>query len=87
MRQRCSNVNEQQLWHGTSYNVVEQICHQNFDWRLCSGNTAYGQGCYFAKDASYSQGYVVADSANIFYMFLADVLVGEYAQVVSVNTK
>ena len=81
MQQKMQKVNECQLWHGTDFRIIEQICHQNFDWRLCSSSAAFGQGCYFARDASYSQSFVTADANGILYMFLADVLVGDCAQV------
>ncbi|ESO10764.1 hypothetical protein HELRODRAFT_167262 [Helobdella robusta] len=51
-------VNEKNLFHGTSKEAVEAICRTNFDWRLCgSHGTMYGQGSYFARDASYSHMY------------------------------
>jgi len=74
------NVNERQLWHGTSFNLVDTICQQNFDWRL-NTNHAYGQGSYFARDASYSSGFSKGDSNGLMSMFYADVLVGQYAKV------
>ena len=40
--------------------------------------TVYGQGCYFARDASYSNRY--ADSKPIKYMYLVRILVGEFTQ-------
>jgi len=40
---------------------------------------AYGQGSYFACQASYSHNYAGSDSSNYRYMFLARVLVGDYA--------
>lgn len=51
-------VNEQQLYHGTDTSVVDAICKKGFDWRVCGKNgTMYGQGTYFAVNASYSHQY------------------------------
>lgn len=51
-------VNEQQLYHGTDSSVVDAICKKGFDWRVCGKNgTMYGQGTYFAVNASYSHQY------------------------------
>ncbi|XP_071941022.1 protein mono-ADP-ribosyltransferase PARP12-like [Antedon mediterranea] len=71
---------ERRLWHGTRDYHAQAICQQNFDFR-CSGSssgTAYGQGSYFARDASYSTGYARAANDGRRFMFLAKVLVGEY---------
>lgn len=38
-------VNQQYLFHGTDVSLVEAICEQNFDWRMCGVHgTAYGKG-------------------------------------------
>ncbi len=38
-------VNEQYLFHGTDESLIEAICEQNFDWRMCGVHgTAYGRG-------------------------------------------
>lgn len=38
-------VNEQYLFHGTDESLIEAICEQNFDWRMCGVHgTAYGKG-------------------------------------------
>lgn len=38
-------VNQQYLFHGTEASLVEAICEQNFDWRMCGVHgTAYGKG-------------------------------------------
>ncbi|XP_078232347.1 protein mono-ADP-ribosyltransferase PARP12 isoform X2 [Pogona vitticeps] len=72
------DVDERQLFHGTSKSHVDAICQQNFDWRICGVHgTAYGKGSYFARDASYSDNYSKSDS-TIKTMFLAKVLVGEF---------
>ncbi|XP_060632846.2 protein mono-ADP-ribosyltransferase PARP12-like [Anolis sagrei] len=75
------DVDERQLFHGTNGSHVDAICQQNFDWRICGVHgTAYGKGSYFARDASYSDRY--SDSTNKI-MFLARVLVGEFAMGMS----
>ena len=73
---------EKFLFHGTSHDVVDAICFQNFDFRVCGKNgTNYGKGVYFSKSASYSHRYSTADSKCHYFMFLANVLVGKYAMV------
>lgn len=88
------NENEKRLFHGTSPESVEEICKENFDWRMCGKNaTKFGEGSYFAVNASYSHNYATKDVAvNASYsgiystrdspqfMFLAKVLVGSYTQ-------
>ena len=73
---------EKKLFHGTRPEIVDNICKENFDWRLYGRNTTvYGQGSYFAQNASYSDSY--ATDENNFtsrFMFLADVLVGSYVE-------
>ncbi|KAF7240649.1 Protein mono-ADP-ribosyltransferase PARP12 [Varanus komodoensis] len=76
-------VDERQLFHGTSENHIDAICQQNFDWRICGVHgTAYGKGSYFARDASYSDNYSRSNS-SLKTMFLAKVLVGEFTNGVS----
>ena len=38
----------------------------------------YGQGCYFARDASYSNQYASADPQGVKRMYVVRVLTGEY---------
>uniref|UniRef100_A0A3Q1FPB5 Poly (ADP-ribose) polymerase family, member 12a n=1 Tax=Acanthochromis polyacanthus TaxID=80966 RepID=A0A3Q1FPB5_9TELE len=74
-------VNEQYLFHGTDESLIEAICEQNFDWRMCGVHgTAYGKGSYFAKDASYSDRYAKIRGTPNKIMFVALVLVGEYTK-------
>ncbi|XP_035521379.1 protein mono-ADP-ribosyltransferase PARP12 [Morone saxatilis] len=74
-------VNQQYLFHGTDESLIEAICEQNFDWRMCgSHGTAYGKGSYFAKDASYSNRYASIKKSLNKIMFVALVLVGEYTK-------
>ena len=71
--------NEKQLFHGTSPDVVDAICKQNFDWRVCGKKgTKYGKGSYFATNASYSHSYADSGSDGSRFMFLARVLVGSF---------
>ena len=66
------------LFHGTTPDVVDAICKHNFDHRLRGKNgTQYGEGSYFAVDASYSNNYSSDDDEKTRYMFLASVLTGE----------
>ncbi|XP_072290835.1 protein mono-ADP-ribosyltransferase PARP12 [Eucyclogobius newberryi] len=72
-------VNEKHLFHGTDKSIVEAICDQNFDWRMCGVHgTAYGKGSYFAQDASYSNKYATGHRGKV--MFVALVLVGDYTK-------
>lgn len=71
--------NEKRLFHGTSPDVVDAICKQNFDWRVCGKKgTKYGKGSYFATNASYSHSYADSGSDGSRFMFLARVLVGSF---------
>ncbi|XP_053574903.1 uncharacterized protein LOC128664168 isoform X1 [Bombina bombina] len=70
---------ECQLFHGTDHSHLSTICHHNFDWRICGTHgTLYGQGSYFARDASYSHSYSSPDSRGRRSMFVARVLVGDF---------
>ncbi|KAG8142742.1 putative Zinc finger CCCH-type antiviral protein [Naja naja] len=72
-------IDERLLFHGTNPSSLKAICTDNFDWRLCGTNgTVYGKGSYFARDASYSDNYSQAKEDEK-AMFLAQVLVGEFA--------
>ena len=74
-------LNEKRLFHGTSPETVEAICKQNFDWRLHGKKaTVYGEGSYFALNASYSDAYAKEDTNSCRFMFVAKVLVGSYTK-------
>ncbi|KAG8012473.1 Poly [ADP-ribose] polymerase 12 [Nibea albiflora] len=74
-------VNQQYLFHGTDHALIEAICEQNFDWRMCGVHgTAYGKGSYFARDASYSDRYSSIKHSLNKVMFVALVLVGDYTK-------
>lgn len=80
-RRNQRQVDEKRLFHGTSPGTVEAICKQNFDWRLHGKNaTVYGEGSYFAVNASYSHAYAKRDADLSQFMFLARVLVGSYTE-------
>ncbi|XP_044137269.1 zinc finger CCCH-type antiviral protein 1-like isoform X2 [Bufo gargarizans] len=73
------DVKEIRLFHGTEKKHIDAICNDNFDWRICGTHgIVYGQGSYFARDASYSHNYSIATSTGTRMMFVARVLVGEY---------
>eukprot|EP00079_Xenopus_tropicalis_P031808 XP_017945579.1 PREDICTED: poly [ADP-ribose] polymerase 12 [Xenopus tropicalis] len=73
------DVEERQLFHGTSDSHIDAICQQNFDWRICGAHgTMYGKGSYFARDASYSHTYTNYRVSQSRVMFLGRVLVGEF---------
>ncbi|XP_030645814.1 protein mono-ADP-ribosyltransferase PARP12-like isoform X2 [Chanos chanos] len=70
-------VFDRYLFHGTDPSLVDAICEQNFDWRICGVHgTLYGKGSYFARDAVYSDKYASSSNGRK-TMFLALVLVGE----------
>ena len=70
------------LYHGTSHEVADAICFQNFDFRLCGRHgTMYEKGAYFSTSARYSQQYSEPDLNGHYHMFIAQVLVGRYAEV------
>ena len=85
MERAGASANEKWLYHGSIPTVIKDICVQNLDWRLCGLNaTAYGKGSYFALNASYSHKYAKSDSEGCQYMFLAQVLVGQFTQVINI---
>ncbi|XP_071944895.1 protein mono-ADP-ribosyltransferase PARP12-like [Antedon mediterranea] len=73
-------VEELQLFHGTMQDKVDDICRDNFDFRLSGTRVGhvYGQGAYFAKSAKYSNDYAEKDSVGRKRMFVARILVGSY---------
>ncbi|XP_073506585.1 zinc finger CCCH-type antiviral protein 1-like isoform X2 [Phyllobates terribilis] len=73
------DVKEIRSFHGTDSTHIDAICNQNFDWRICGTHgTVYGQGSYFARDASYSHNYSTPTSSRSRAMFVARILVGDY---------
>ena len=81
MKKRLNATNydkiERKLFHGTSSDVIDAICKQNFDHRVHGKNgTKYGEGSYFAVNASYSKSYT--SGKEIRFIFLVSVLTGDY---------
>ena len=71
------------LFRGTSdHKAAKAIFHQNFYPHLHGKNgTRYGQGAYFARDASYSSRYSEPEGTDkTCIMFLANVIVGTYTK-------
>ncbi|XP_022604820.1 TCDD-inducible poly [ADP-ribose] polymerase-like [Seriola dumerili] len=70
---------ERHLFHGTTKDASEDICHNNFDPRLAGVNgTSLGFGSYFATTASFSYNFSAkGGSDQLRHMFLAKVLVGK----------
>ncbi|CAL4108850.1 unnamed protein product, partial [Meganyctiphanes norvegica] len=77
-----ARVNIQQLFHGTSINVIDAICAENFDPRLHGTATGqnFGQGAYFSPYSKVSDHYCKMDDLGNSYMFIARVAVGNTIQ-------
>ena len=76
-------ANEQQLYHGTSSDLVEVIASDNFDFRIAGERVGalYGNGAYFASTAKYSDLYAQKNpSTGLKSMFIAKVLVGKICE-------
>ena len=73
-------ANELHLYHGTQPEIVQNIVHDNFDFRIAGSRVGalYGDGSYFATTAKYSDLYASQDS-NTGYktIFVAKVLAGK----------
>ncbi|XP_070710334.1 protein mono-ADP-ribosyltransferase TIPARP-like [Pempheris klunzingeri] len=69
---------EKHLFHGTTKEASEDICHNNFDPRMAGVNgTFHGFGTYFATAASFSNTFTARWGPDeVRHMFLAKVLVG-----------
>jgi poly [ADP-ribose] polymerase 10/14/15 len=76
--------NEMWLFHGTQPDSVEKIVAEGFNRSFAGYNaTAYGEGCYFAKNSSYSIDYAGrrkngGDGHR--FMFLARALIGTFTK-------
>ncbi|KAM9846070.1 protein mono-ADP-ribosyltransferase TIPARP-like [Aulostomus maculatus] len=70
---------ERHLFHGTTRDAAEDICHNNFDPRVAGVNgTSLGYGSYFATAASLSDNFSAkGEPGGVRHMFLAKVLVGK----------
>jgi hypothetical protein len=76
-------ADERLLFHGTDEAAANCIALTSFNRSLCGKNaTAYGQGVYFARDASYSADntYSRPNADGVKHVFLSRVLVGTYAK-------
>ena len=52
-----SGLNEMTLFHGTTMNAAEDIIRHGFNRSFCRSSSLYGQGVYFAKEASLAATY------------------------------
>ncbi|XP_019641150.1 PREDICTED: poly [ADP-ribose] polymerase 14-like isoform X1 [Branchiostoma belcheri] len=81
-RKTCARRNiEELLYHGTAAEAVDNINQGGFNRSYCGKNaTAYGDGVYFAKHASYSaqDTYSPPDAQGDKHIYQARVIVGEY---------
>ncbi|XP_041057609.1 poly(ADP-ribose) polymerase family member 14-related sequence 1 isoform X2 [Carcharodon carcharias] len=76
-------INEKILFHGTAQNTLNSISHHGFNRSYAGRNaTAYGNGTYFAVDASYSaaETYARIDANGLKHMYRARVLTGVYCR-------
>ncbi|XP_066956930.1 protein mono-ADP-ribosyltransferase PARP12-like isoform X2 [Macrobrachium rosenbergii] len=75
-------VKKQYLFHGTDPLTVNQICEENFDWRLSGSKNGrlFGCGTYFSTDPHYSLQYTRPDQMGHRYLFVAQVAVGTKTQ-------
>ncbi|KAG2386789.1 hypothetical protein C9374_001824 [Naegleria lovaniensis] len=76
-----------QLFHGTrgTNPILIYNGQDGFDMRF-SASGMWGQGIYFAKNASYSNSYGFTSENNTKKMFFADVLLGDYVETPSNNS-
>ncbi|KAM4626889.1 protein mono-ADP-ribosyltransferase PARP14-like [Discoglossus pictus] len=71
--------NEKQLFHGTSPDTIKHVIQNGYNRSYAGKNAAcYGNGTYFAVNASYSASdvYSKPDTNGYKYMYLAQVLTG-----------
>ncbi|XP_052759768.1 uncharacterized protein LOC128202731 isoform X3 [Mya arenaria] len=80
-RNKGVDVEERQLFFGTSNDTVEAIYRQGFDFRLngTASGARYGKGSYFATTAKYSHCYTDRQKETM-GMFVSKVLVGDYTK-------
>lgn len=73
-----SNANEIFLWHGGPWDAVDQICKEGFDWKYRGANQGcmFGQGIYFAPNASKCDQYSLQSEGGTKCMLLARVMLG-----------
>jgi hypothetical protein len=75
-------ANEMWLFHGTQPASVDKIIAEGFNRSFAGYNaTAFGEGCYFAKNSHYSMAYTSRRKRDSHrFMFLARTLVGTFAK-------
>ncbi|KAM9305745.1 protein mono-ADP-ribosyltransferase PARP14-like [Gastrophryne carolinensis] len=76
-----STTNEMEIFHGTDSSYIQHINLHGFNRSYAGRNAAaYGNGTYFAINASYSASstYARPDASGQKHMYLARVLTGEY---------
>ncbi|XP_045599153.2 protein mono-ADP-ribosyltransferase PARP12-like [Procambarus clarkii] len=73
-----SLLNEQYLFHGIKHSVIDEICCNNFDWRLFGSNTSnvYGQGEHFSNKVSILNTVCQTNNSGLKALFVVYVLVG-----------
>ncbi|XP_052278994.1 E3 ubiquitin-protein ligase MIB2-like isoform X2 [Dreissena polymorpha] len=73
------SANELHLYHGTKPDIIENIIHDNFDFRISGSRVGalYGDGSYFATTSKYSDLYSSVDQNGHKFMFVAKVLAGK----------
>lgn len=80
-RQMADYPNEKWLFHGADENAIKSIIRTGFNRSYAGKNaTAYGKGCYFARDSSYSNRYASRNDRKERHMLLAWVVVGMYCE-------
>lgn len=80
-RRHGNDANEKRLFHGTEKDTIPKINKNSFNRSFCGKNaTMYGEGVYFAVNASYSiaDTYSRSDGQGNKYMYLARVVVGDF---------
>ncbi|MGH0151153.1 UNVERIFIED_CONTAM: hypothetical protein FKN15_042096 [Acipenser sinensis] len=76
-------TNERILYHGTTKDICHRINKTGFNRSFCGRNaTRFGQGTYFAKEASYSchNSYSNPDEKGHKYIYRARVITGKLCQ-------
>lgn len=79
-----TSINEMELFHGTRSNPPSKIYESDkgFDFRFGSDKSLWGQGSYFAVNASYSdRGYAYHHSNGQKQLILAKVVTGESVEM------
>ena len=80
MIEKKRQLNEMNLFHGTSAASIQKICRTGFNRSYCGLNgVALGHGVYFAVNSSVSHSYSARDphGSSSLQMLRAKVLIGE----------